>query len=100
MKKRFIIGIENLNKEESLKIRDFLAKNELDWWHWIDNFWLIIDPNGTKDVMFFKENLFKIIPPHRLLIMGTETKADWAGYGPKSDKYDMFDWLHNQWDTD
>ena len=39
MKRRFIIGIEGLSREQEDKFRDYLEERG-SWWHWIGNLWL------------------------------------------------------------
>ncbi len=102
MKKRFIVAIQGMTAEQEQAFADFLDSKSCGWWHWIYNFWLVVDPSETLTAASLRDEINTISPGlKRLVVDVTESRrAVWAGYGPSSEERNMFNWLREDWDSE
>ena len=98
MKKRFIVAVDsNIDKQNDSFIK-FIKENGLGWWHWIDNFWLLVSANKDLNTTKIREAVNESFPgSYCLVIEFTGNPNDWSGFGPKTKDRDMFSWLHRNW---
>jgi hypothetical protein len=98
MKKRFIVSVDNSSIEQQKVFMEYINKNNLGFWHYLANTWLLTDSRGVlacselRDVVrdtFFNE--------HNLVIEISSTGDTWAGFGPKNDTENMFTWIKKNW---
>ena len=92
MKKRFILVIDNPTKEQQNAVTNFF-KNQLAYWHWFSDVWLLTDTTNTWTVTSIRDKVHELIPGTRLLVLPIESGTVWAGVG----KTEVFKWLHNTW---
>ncbi len=92
MKKRFILVIDNPTKEQQNAVTNFF-KNQLGYWHWFSDVWLLTDTTNTWTVSSIRDTVKELIPEARLLVFAIGSGTAWAGSG----KTEMFKWLHNTW---
>lgn len=92
MKKRFILVIDNPTKEQQNAVTNFF-KNQLGYWHWFSDVWLLTDTTNTWAVSSIRDTVKELIPEARLLVFAIGSGTAWAGSG----KTEMFKWLHNTW---
>lgn len=92
MKKRFILVIDNPTKEQQNAVTNFF-KNQLGYWHWFSDVWLLTDTTNTWTVSSIRDTVKGLIPEARLLVFAIGSGTAWAGSG----KTEMFKWLHNTW---
>lgn len=100
MKKRFVVGIDTITEEQEKAFLEYLKTNSLAFWHWIDNFWLIVDRSEKFTAKKLRGEIKKLIPSERLLVIEVKGRGRWSGFGPKTEKRNMFNWLHNTWSRD
>jgi len=102
MKKRFVFALGKISEDQEKAIVDYLNSHSLGWWHWIDNFWMVIDTHGAiGSAGKLRDHLSEIVPePYKLVIEITGDPNFWAGFGPNSEHRNMFDWLQNTWKED
>ena len=96
MKKRYIVGINSLTEEQEKAFLEYISSNELAWWHWINNLWLIVDRSGKLTAKKLRDDLMEIVPETYLIVMDGIDGRCW-GFGPKGKKRNMFNWLDNTW---
>ena len=83
MKKRFIIGIGSSTDAQNKEFFRYLNKHHLNWWHWISNFWLIVDENGQLSASRLTDDLGEIYPNVNTIAIELEGDSDtWSGFGP------------------
>ncbi len=97
MKKRFIVGMDTITEEQEKAFLKYLKTTRLAWWHWIDNFWLIVDRSEKFTAEKLQNEIKKLIPLERLLVIEVKGGAPWSGFGPKTEKLNMFNWLLYTW---
>ena len=96
MTKRFIVGTTNLSEEEEKQFIKFLASNDVRWWHWLPNFWLLKSSADIIDCEKIRDAIAR-----RCLVMEVEGDLDWAVIGGKNAKgKDFSDWLKGTWPND
>jgi len=97
MKKRFIILVDNATKLEDERFWQFISNKGFDWWHYINNSWLLSTPSNYTSKLI-AEKMHEIYPGKKMIIF--ELKKDaietWSGYGPVNDKRNMFDWVKSK----
>lgn len=99
MSYQFIVGLNSSTKEQNEYLLDFIKQHRMAWWHWIDNFWLLIDYDEKFSTVEVRDQLNKTHPGiHTIVIRLKEASTNWAGFGPSSKERDMFEWLKNAWD--
>ena len=98
MSKRYIVAVDSSTKEQNDAFLEFIKVHKLSWWHWLENFWLIIDSREELTVKGIRDELNKMYPRiHNLVIELSEDAKKWAGYGPSSEERTMFKWLKETW---
>lgn len=101
MRRKFAIAFDSSTNEQRAAFKEFVKANGLGWWYWINNFWLITDPDGKFTAASLREELSKIFPKVRLLVLSIDKEQDsWSGFGPKGEEKNMFTWLKTSWDKD
>ena len=99
MKRRFIISINGeITKENSNAFTNYLKENGMGWWHWLSNTWLVIDKNDKVDSKILRDKARDTFNAYNLVIEVKDGK--WAGFGPKSENKDMFDWIKRNWSNE
>ncbi len=99
MRKRFIIGIDSTTEEQTEAFYKFAKEQNLGWWHWLANFWLLIDSQGHFSAADIRDKLNETHPGVNNLVLELDEHGGvkWAGFGPTSENQNMFRWLHDYW---
>lgn len=98
MKKRFVVALDSSNKSQNDSFVEYIKDKGYGWWHWIDNFWLLTDSSGNLTAAKLRTDLGEIYPGvHKLVLELRGNDDDWAGFGPNSEKKNMFSWLKSNW---
>ena len=98
MKKRYIVCIDNSNKEQDESFIAYIKEYGLGWWHWLSNVWLIVDKNGKLSAGEIRDKLRLIYVGEHTMVIEMRANGDtWAGFGPKSDDKNMFEWMKKNW---
>lgn len=98
MSKRYIIALDSSTKEQNDELKDFVSEHGLGWWHWIKNFWLITDPNEKFSASRIQDVLAETHFGIDCFVIELNDDGDtWAGYGPKTEKSNMFRWIKETW---
>jgi hypothetical protein len=101
MKKRFIVGLDHSTTEQDTAFREYLRASGLNWWHWISDMWLLVDPYGQFSASQLRDKLNEIYPTVRNIVIEIRSDGDtWSGYGPKSEDKNMFTWIRGKWKND
>lgn len=96
MSKMFVVGINNMTNDEAKQFINYIRDQKLAWWHWINNFWLLVDAYDTMSCSEIRDKLNLISHGKRNLVLEVSPKT-WSGFGPNSANKDMFKWIKNQW---
>ena len=97
MSRRFIVAVNTLTAEQEKQFAADLNNAGLDWWHWIQNFWLVIDRSNQYGAENIRNHLANIMPGRFSMIMEVEPTGNWAGFGPTGDQLSMSQWLEDSW---
>jgi len=98
MKKQFVIALNSTTEEQEKMFLEYIKSNGFGWWHWIDNFWLVVDTQDKLSAEKLRDDLENIFPKVRKLVIEIFSESStWAGYGPNGEQRNMFNWLHNTW---
>jgi hypothetical protein len=98
MRKRYIVAVNSSTKEQVESFIEFIKANGLGWWHWLDNIWLLTDSAGILNAKKVRDEVSDTFPNiNNLVIELNETGDTWSGFGPNSDKRNMFNWLKKTW---
>ena len=99
MSKHFIVGTDEITKEDQEAFIRWLD-DDYAWWHWIDGMWLILDETNELTAGSIRDKLLAIAPNMNTMVFEVSNDIVWAGFGPKSDKRNMFEWMDETWDDD
>jgi hypothetical protein len=99
MRKRFIVLIDSSDREKDKTFLNFLKDSKkFGYWHWLDGSWLLTTSFdvGCSEI---RDKIKEIYPNVNNVVL--EFKADgtdtWSGFGPNTEKSDMFRWLRDGW---
>ena len=95
MKRFFIIGVDPTTKEQSEAITNWV-KAKGAWWHWIDGMWLMVSSDQSISVTTIRDQLKAMADGVYSLVIEVDPK-NWSGFGPNSEKRNMFEWIHKHW---
>jgi hypothetical protein len=99
MKKRFVLLLDTTTAEQNKNFLDQIKKAGFNWWHWIQDAWLLVDSTGEWTSARVRDLASEYYPGVDKLVLelrddGTDT---WGSYGPKTEKRDMAKWLKTNW---
>lgn len=98
MKKRFIVLLDSETREQNKKFKSYIKEDKYNWWHWLNNSWLVIDESGELTAAKLRTDLADFFPGvHKLVIELKDKNDTWAGYGPSTEDENMFKWLKKNW---
>ena len=95
-RREFVVATDPITSDQASAFRDWLTDKEIGWWHWIDNVWLLETCAPDIDASSIRAQVTQIVPDLTCLVSEVNTLS-WSGYGPKSEKQDMFEWLQDCW---
>jgi hypothetical protein len=95
--KHFVVAMADMDDKQSLEVTN-IFKDKVGWWHWINNFWLVIDTRDQLSCVSIRDELSKVAPGVRKIVLEVEP-VTWAGAGPSTPPNDMFDWIKKSWET-
>lgn len=91
----FVIATDPMTSELEKKFLDSLTG--ITWWHWLPNFWLIIDKKDNHTVASIRDSFKGISSTHRCVVLEVEPKT-WAAMSKKDAQgRQMSDWLDENW---
>ena len=96
MKRYFVIGIDPTTKEQQKSIQEWLDSQDGSWWHWIDGMWLVVTNDSSIKVSEIRDEVVGRAPGVTSLVLEVKS-VTWSGYGPKTEKRDMFKWIKSLW---
>lgn len=99
MKRRFFVAANPLSAEQEKAFITYLEPGSIAWWHWISGSWLVVDIQGQLTAQSIRDQLLKIAPKARTLVLEVTNAGAWASCGPSAPAQDMHDWLHKTWDA-
>lgn len=102
MKKRFIILTGATNDDEDKRFIEHLEANNMSWWHWLSNSWLVADFSRMQNVVTLRDKAKEIFPGKNIIVFEVTDSMpyNWSGFGPVHEtekKLDMFHWIREVW---
>ena len=98
MNKRFVVLLTSATKEGNDAFLNFIKKNKLGWWHWMPNTWLLKAVNTTLKASDIRDAAREAYGFANSFVIELNEEGDtWSGFGPKTDKRNMFAWIHTNW---
>lgn len=97
MSRRFVVAVNTLTTEQDQSFAQALSASDLAWWHWIQNFWLVIDPNNQFTPESLRDHLGTVMPGRFSFVMEVKPTGSWAGFGPTGDQINMTQWIEKDW---
>jgi hypothetical protein len=98
MKKRFIVCVNSSTKEQDQKFIEYIKENRFGWWHYLKNTWLIVDSSGKSKVKEIRDIVKESFDnEYNMVFQLNEDEGTWSGFGPCSEKRNMFKWIKENW---
>ena len=96
MRNRYVINITGeISKDKNQAFLQYIRDNNLAWWHWLSNTWLIVDTQSKTDLITLRDKTKEVFEADNLIIQ--VDKGNWAGFGPNNEDRNMFIWLKENW---
>jgi hypothetical protein len=93
--RKFVVGCAGLDNDREKEFIYYIGQNNLLWWHWIDNFWMLVDNEDQVSAVDIRDKLKEIAPGQDIMILQIPGEAyGWAGYGPTKK---FGDWMRATW---
>lgn len=98
MRKLFVVTSDSTTADQDNVFRKWIEPR-FNWWHWIEQTWLLVDENGTYTVYELRDKVKECFPGVYVMVLevSKDGKARWAGFGAKGDAKNMFTWLKENW---
>ncbi len=97
-RRHFVVSTDPLSVEQEKQFKDSLSG--IGWWHWLPNFWLIIDPDGKLTVGRIRNLIQKANDQARCIVIQVKP-ITWASLSkPDATGRDMMVWVRNEWDKE
>jgi hypothetical protein len=96
MSRQFVVGIDEVSDEQKKLLRESFVQHG-SWWNWIPHFWLITTDEDTTAAEI-RDRIIDIAPGVNCMVIQVD-RGNWSGYGPATEKRDMFKWIKNTWGT-
>jgi len=98
MSKRYMIALDSGTEKQNDAFIEYINKNGIGWWHWINNFWLLVDTRDKLSATIIRDELDVIYPNVSKIVFELSGGNDtWSGFGPSSKNSNMFTWLKGSW---
>jgi len=95
MTKRFVIAVDPLTATEEKSLKS--ALEGAAWWHWLPNFWLVVDDGDQFTTESIRNAIGKIKSSARCIVLEVDEKG-WSGrMRPDAQKRDMGRWIRETW---
>jgi hypothetical protein len=96
--KRFLIISDPLDADQVKGLKDALSGS--GWWHWLPNFWLVIDTEEAWSAVSLRDKIRSLNSDVRCLVMEIKSET-WAAMTKRNAKgVQMTDWIESNWDTE
>ena len=100
MRRRFVIGVEGLDKDQERRFREYIAKFG-PWWHWIDNLWLLTTKREDVTAKDIRDHARELASSARVVVIEFPEDITWATGGARnSSGKAMSEWLLSPWGDD
>lgn len=99
MKKKFVVLIDQTTAAQNKAFLERIKEEDLSWWHWIQDAWLLVDSTGEWTSSKIVEVANEYYPTINKVVLefredGTDT---WTTFGPKTPQRDMATWIKSTW---
>ena len=98
---RFVVLLDSVTPEQDKSFRSWLIENNVGYWHWLSHCWLINKGSSEQiNASKIRDKAIELYDNTHVLVLelrGTADSDTWSGYGPKTEKRDMFKWLKSDW---
>jgi hypothetical protein len=97
--KRFILATETLSADQERALALQFPQPPWAWWHWLPNFWLLVDQSGqmTGDNV---RDLFSAVSPAQCLVLEVDGRT-WTGMftTDMARRAAMETWIRSYWEN-
>lgn len=98
MKRRFVVLTQSNEKSHNDKFLEFIKASGLSWWHWLPNSWLLTTRKEAVKASVIRDAVREAFKDSHCLVLELNDGEDtWSGFGPASEKKNMFSWIHDNW---
>jgi hypothetical protein len=97
--KRYVVATEALTEEQQRAFAARLPQPQFGWWHWLPNFWLVVDTYGTTNADYIRDQLASVSGIQSFV--GEVEPKFWSGMftQDKMRRDAMAMWLTEHWNT-
>ena len=97
MAKYFIVSTDSMTADQEKLFHGKIREHRLGWWHWLPNFWLILDSGDDLTAAEIRDFVGDVARSVRCMVLEVDPRA-WAGRTrPDAQGRDMADWVKRNW---
>jgi hypothetical protein len=96
--RRFAVGISALATEDQKAFLEFANSHGMGWWHYVSDFWLLIDWNDKVSPDQIRNFLMTSTSSKIGIVIEIIGEDNWSGFAPKDELEKTFAWLHKNWE--
>lgn len=97
MRRRFVIGIDDLNAEQERIFRQYI-QTKGDWWHWIGDLWLLTTMDEGISTKEIRDFILRTKPGVRTVVFEFPEDINWsASSSTNAEGNKLADWLRQKW---
>jgi hypothetical protein len=99
--KRFVVLVQSATKGQDDAFLGYIKANKLSWWHWLPNSWLLKGINTELKAANIRDAAREAFTGAHIFVIELNEDGDtWSGFGPKTERRNMFAWIHKSWKDD
>jgi hypothetical protein len=99
MKKLFIVTSDPTSEEQDKVFQEWIEA-EFNWWHWLQQTWMLVDEYGVHTALEIRDKARDTFPGVYLMVFEiSRDRSTWAGWGANSEKRNMFAWIIDNWNV-
>jgi hypothetical protein len=93
--KRFMIVIDQAATSDAAAMSLLIDQGKCGWWHWLNDLWLIVDPDDNASVASWVLKLRKLINTSTKIFIEEVKDGQWSVFAPPASHA----WLEESWGT-
>lgn len=97
MSNHFVVGVEDLTKDQEADFSKYLTDNGCGWWHRIPNFWLVTDPSSRHTSKSLSDKIHSYNMSSQIIVTSVNPVDFYNFYSSTDTEKTSLKWLGQFW---